>query len=1210
MNGKTILKKTLPVIIALVVIIVIALVVTVATGNKKNPTISDPDATFVTYKKGDVTVTVTKQEVYDALVDSSTGLSATVTEMVDLIDGNVLGLIKNSEGVTYLEAVKEEDVFDLVAKSVFGATFDEYVHNNEEAFTLEAKKDGKTFEDYLEEQIKEKVSDFVTTLKLSYGLESNENNFVYMENGNFITETVDGETVYKFRVDKNSAAFGYYKLQKAKNDYGKAKFKENYEKDLAAYQQYLKDVEAYKAYSSDYKDWESAKKDYDNASKADRKEMVNPGKKFNSDSPFWHGPYAVEEEPEEVSAPVLVESNFQTIFEEDNYDKYWSVIIPYATKDAAETALLQHGVVIATNANGDYTWFHYGTTDAAALTAEEKTEIEEANYSTKGLTTIITDNAYYKKVVDEEGNVLTSASPAHTGAYELSEDEIKALIVVLYNQFYQANPDKLLVADEDYTVTDGAYVFNTTDKLEYSKNDLSNLGIYSATSVNKFYKYDVSEGATNAFRDTYTYSIVSGSSKYYIYIIAGKEVAQTWDEYLEANEDDYTKTQVYADNVEELLSNKVSVSNTRNYLAELRNDLGLLIYDTRVEKQYMDTFTSDYEATKKKSKTVVASYTVDGTKYEVTADQLFDKLSGKYGVITCIDTYQIDWMLLEATIVNDEGETVLANKYIDYQGYKNAKNGKVSKFKKSNDDEVNELFENVEKYVENTKNNFAAGAYANYGYPASYGWTNFLKDYFSTNYGFEVNNAEDLKLFYIYQQVVSDYSEWIAEVNADVWENVYLVSMAKTLSEYLSMTGVHFLIQVKDLDGDTVDPMYWTAAQVQAAKELYDEILQLVKILPTSEISTEFNNIVSAFDNAPLLVDGAEPNINYTVTASDGTEYNYEFLDYKYHYYRSFTYTIDVSKYKSLGLSVLSESLSITAGTMVKEFEDAVKQIWDSQWVDLIKGDSVDKVVVYDHSYSPDEYKSYGADLEAEVASNYTGTDGYLATQFGYHVYENLHSGDDDYVAFSDLYDAYEDAVKSENERAIELAKDKILDASKEVLKIEDFDTIYALLDNYYGSNKSYVSSQLSKWFGVYSSSSSTLIYGDFTSSSYYQMRVLEAVLANADNFDFNDANKDLFKTSVEFYLESYYSAFSYIGFVHVDKDSVEDLLDAINFLSDYEAYTNNLDTLLTPSHTLEKASMTKAFTQLKEYAKTAYASLTDEEKAELLTKATQAGVN
>ena len=1242
MNGKTILKKTLPVIIALVVIIVIALIVTVASGAKKNPNISNPDQVFVSYTNGDVKVDVTRQDVYDSLVNSSTGLSATVSELVDMIDADLLAQLKNSEGTSFLDAAKESNISERVAKAIFSSTFNDYVKNNEESYKLQAKKEGKTYDAYLEDKVKEAVSSFVDTLQLSYGLQASETDFVYMENGNFITEVVDGETVYKFSVKTTSDTYNYYKLQQAKYDYARVKFEEQYKDELAAYKQYKADLEAYNKYADDYEAWEDAKAAYDSASKEERKNMTNPGKKFNKDSSYWHGEYTVTEKPEEVSEPTFTESDFKNKYEDENYDKYWLVAIPYDSRTAAENALLQHGVVVATNADGDYTWFHYGTLDAAGLSNEEKAELEAKKYTTKGQTKVIIDNEYYKTL---DSTTVTSAAPAKTGAYELSEKEIKAMIFSLYSQFYQANSEKALEA-ADYTLTEGDYTFNKTDKLLYKKSELTSLGLYSANSVNKLHKYDGTDGATNAFRDTYTYSIVSGSSKYYIYLIVGKEVAKTWEDLLSENNDDYTLTETYTNNLSKMLDDKTTTSIIKNKMSALRYDSALLIYDSRVEESYMSAYASDYKATKKTSKTDVVSYEINGDKKVVSCDQLFDKLSKKYGVVSTIDDYQIEWMFLEAKITDKDGNEVLVNKYVDYAGYKDAKKPNISKFRKSDDKEVKDLFDDVETYVENTKNNFAAGAYTNYGYSADYGWTNFIHDYFKTNYGFDVNTTEDLKLFYIYQQIVSDYCEWLAEVNDEVWNNIYLTSMAKTLSEYLNMTGVHFLISVKDSSGSMVDPLYWTADQVAAAKELYDKVLQLVTVLPTSEISTELGNIVTAFNNAPLMVDGAEPNIDYKVKASDDTEYTYKYFDYEYHYYRSFTYTIDVSKYKSLGLSVTNESLTITQGTMVSEFENAVRQIWDKQWVKLLEGETVTDVVVYDHSYKPEEYKSFGADLAAEVASNYTGENGYLATQFGYHVYINLtssisayftkdgnndnvfigfpakdyarlyvyeatQSSKDDYKSLSDLYDSYKGALKDGDETKINSAKEKLLDAAKGVLKKENFDEVYAVLDNYYGDNKTYVASMISKWFGTYSSSSSsTLIFGDFLSSGYYQMSVLKEVLSNVNNFNFDEESKNMFTTSINFYLDSYYSALSYISFIKQDKDAVESLLDSINLLSDYTAYTANLDKLFTAEgHTLEKTTMTNAFNALKAYTKAAYNNLSAEDKALLLEKYTKANL-
>ncbi len=1219
MDAKKIIKRILPIIIALAVIAVIAIVATVATRDKKNPVISNADDAYVTYTYTDnngssKTITIAREKVFETLTGSDSAISATLAEMVDSIDVAILADKKNGEGKSYLDAVSAEDVYVKIEKAIWGDDLECLLEDNKEDYTLEAKKANKSYADYVKEELQEGINDFVDTLNISYGIEAKAEDFTLAEN--------DGE--FTFTVSNTCGAFEYYKIAVARFDYARDIVAKEYEESLVNYTKYLADKEEYDRYLADKEKYEDAKEDYKKASKSDKKVIEDPGKSFEK-SKYYAGDYTVTSEPEVVSAPVLVEDDFKSIYTNDNQDAYWTVMIPYETKAEAETALLQHGVIVATNSDGDYTWFHYG--DLANVTDEGQKE-ELKKYACKGLTTIISDNAYYKTIAD-----ATKESPANTGAYELSESEIKALIVELYNQVYQANDEKKLVEGTDYSVSEGVYTFEKTDKIKLTKSDLQNKSLYSETSTNRFYKFKVD--GENEFRDTYTYQIVSGA-KFYIYLIVSKEVVKTWDEVKKDASDDYTKTAVYTENLEEKLDSKTTTTIINTKMAALRLEYDLKIYDTRLEDAYMNAYTSDYKAVKKASKKAVASYELSGSKKEVLVDDLFATLSDKYGVVTVIDTYQIEWMFREAMITDVDGNNVLVNKYIDYDKY--LEKGKIKAAKKDTDDkEVKDFFENLELYVENTKNNFASGSYESYGFGPDYGWTNFLKDYFGTYYGFTVNNAEDLKLFYIYQQIVTDYCDWLAEIDEETWNNVYLASMAQQLSNAFTLTGEHLLISYKDEDGNMVDPAYWTAEQVALAKELYDAVLTLVKTVPTVDIATELQNLVDAFNNAPYTkADGSEPKITYKSSSADGESFDVDYISYNYEYNKlGKKVIIDVSKYKSAGISLTTEALTVTKGTMVSEFEDACKMIWDSMWDDLLDGESVSKTVIFDKTFTAPEYNSYGKDLEATATSN----EGYLVTQFGYHVYinetaslasyfttvdsekvfigfpereyallyvyNNENKALDDFVSFSDLYDAYTAENSDANKQAI-------IDAAKSELKynVTDFDKFFALLDNYYGAKKNYVASQLSTWFGNYSSNAYTLIYGDFTGSSYYQLKVIEAILANLNGFNLTETQKASFTKIINNYIESYYSGLKYVSFTYGDKEAVKGLLESIAFLSDYDVYTKKADIMFVEGYDTEKATITKAFEALKNYAETSYKALSEDEKAELADLFSDAGLD
>ena len=89
-------------------------------------------------------------------------------------------------------------------------------------------------------------------------------------------------------------------------------------------------------------------------------------------------------------------------------------------------------------------------------------------------------------------------------------------------------------------------------------------------------------------------------------------------------------------------------------MAELRQEKGLVIYDTFLEKQYVSsakTYNVTHETTKKASENLVAI--VEGHEY--TTDQLFDAMDKIYGISLAI------------TLINEERFLVNTNynKYFD-----------------------------------------------------------------------------------------------------------------------------------------------------------------------------------------------------------------------------------------------------------------------------------------------------------------------------------------------------------------------------------------------------------------------------------------------------------------------------------------------------------------------------------------------------------------
>lgn len=112
MNSSSIMKRTLPLIIALILIIGIALTLTLTSKKKTAPKISNPDEAFLTYED----LVIKNKDAYNIL-KVRYGYSTTL----DLIDRH---LLKNANGKNYIDAITEEQL-KKAFKDKYGLDLDE-----------------------------------------------------------------------------------------------------------------------------------------------------------------------------------------------------------------------------------------------------------------------------------------------------------------------------------------------------------------------------------------------------------------------------------------------------------------------------------------------------------------------------------------------------------------------------------------------------------------------------------------------------------------------------------------------------------------------------------------------------------------------------------------------------------------------------------------------------------------------------------------------------------------------------------------------------------------------------------------------------------------------------------------------------------------------------------------------------------------------------
>lgn len=110
MNLKVLSKRVLPIIIALAIIIVLAITLSLISTDRKAPLIEDKDGTYLTIDG----IEVSNEAVYKDL-----RFNYGINTLVSIIDKDLLKVVKNSNDVSYYDAVTQEQIDEAVEKAIF-----------------------------------------------------------------------------------------------------------------------------------------------------------------------------------------------------------------------------------------------------------------------------------------------------------------------------------------------------------------------------------------------------------------------------------------------------------------------------------------------------------------------------------------------------------------------------------------------------------------------------------------------------------------------------------------------------------------------------------------------------------------------------------------------------------------------------------------------------------------------------------------------------------------------------------------------------------------------------------------------------------------------------------------------------------------------------------------------------------------------------------
>jgi len=207
MNKKTIVNRTLPLIIALLVVVVVAICVTVFSGSKKTPMVENKSDAYLTVDLGyEKPVIISKEELYGKLKNGSNGLSY----LVDILDTKLL----TEKG--YLQKVTEEEIKVGIEEAIFGKDY-EFDPENLDADNT-------------------KIENYVKNLFANYGIEVKKQSIEIKDSA--LSVSLAGEDGLKEYFTLVLARKAYTRDQMGEDQ------KTSYEEFIKAYEEYL--VELYK----------------------------------------------------------------------------------------------------------------------------------------------------------------------------------------------------------------------------------------------------------------------------------------------------------------------------------------------------------------------------------------------------------------------------------------------------------------------------------------------------------------------------------------------------------------------------------------------------------------------------------------------------------------------------------------------------------------------------------------------------------------------------------------------------------------------------------------------------------------------------------------------------------------------------------------------------------------------------------------------------
>ena len=1016
MNTKKILIRTLPLALVILIIVAVAVVCSVVPRSVSKAQLSDKYAGKDFLAVGDIAVS--NQNAYE-LLTRSYGTNA----LVELVDTYLVQNTQAGDGKSYLEKAKADvdgldkwisDKIFADGRAVDALADDATDEEREEA----AKKDEETVANWFDVALSSYNVSTVAEIKDIYAYQYAK----YLYTMDYLMD----DTVYTFARDTFvilnkyltfAVDYGKDVLDLSNNNLAELEKAAHGVRDLYAKQLFeLANIE-YETLKT--KGSHNSKKfetiDADSISHVTFAKRVNDrkvntrdqiGQVFEIKDAFLNAlcevlktfgaTFANEDAMIKDDAAPSITTTYASTYEKDLVDQYWAIYVKFSTIDERDNALEQIGVKIV-----DYIWVDaeaYKTKYDELMAAEdavESTAIKEATEVAK------LDADHVLEAMIKLYNNYNSKYTLKEGSHEIERtDVIDANGVALLNQLITdlqngLDSEKGLTKDgsdfdyEKYNEggsDENLDTYNFLSKFHFTYSELSNVSsafqtLFSSTLKQGLAAYlytQTTEDETDDFDLNRIYGPSSSANSTLVALKLGYSYklghGKAWSDIEDHNEQRQLAIGYIADGAEA----NYSTAKTTAAFNELRKEKGLIIYDQTYEDNYISSVDTAFEATKKKSKTIVAKV----GDFELSADILFEKLAHDHGLVNVMTLYEQDYFI--------HSEWSRLNQVYD------SNKGKWLEKADAYKEVITEQLENAQNMFD-----YYNAYYVQYGY-GTMTWEEFLSNVYGA-YG--VKTTDDLKMYFVYQDAEERYSKRYQELGSfengefalnniytdaatldltsgtkSVWDVLFTngattsynkMAEIDNKADWFSVSGWHVLVCVKDAAGKTVDPKEWTDAQIYYAEELYKKIFDSFTGKEDNELKSSVNSIIDSWKNIPLLASPIEYNEDGSVNPTNQL-HNSKLTDDSYEY----------AIYKTLGLSLVCEDISaITpneAANYDTDFVNAVKACYKG----LIENED-----------GKEETRSvgnavYGRDVAwDETAYSNTNGDKFVRGAFGYHIY-------------------------------------------------------------------------------------------------------------------------------------------------------------------------------------------------------------------------------